>query len=417
MSTAEMVKEQARQAKKASRQLAKAETTQKNEALQVMSRLVRENAARIADANEEDCREAREKGIGQNLLNRLSLDRPKIEQRAAALDAIAALPDPVGDTDYCIRRPSGLEVKRMRVPLGLVAAVFEARPHVVVNMGGLCLKSGNASIMRGGSEALRTIRALGELWEKALQESGLPSALVQVVATAEREAVNTLITLDEYVDVLVPRGGKGLITLVQEKATVPIIKHFEGLNHVYIDEDAPREIAVRVTHNSKVFMPEVCNALENLLVHEKAAPSHLPSVAEALQADGVRLKGCPRTREILPGIEEATEEDWQTEYLDLVLAVKIVASLQEAIDFINRYSSHHTDVIVSDNYSSVKQFSREVDSGVVLANASTMFNDGGELGMGAEVGISTDKLHARGPVGLRDLTSYKYVVEGSGQIM
>ena len=393
MKIADIVREKARKAKEASRILATTETAPKNEALLLMAHKLRENISEVAQANQDDCKEAQEKGINPNLLNRLKFDRAKIESRAAALEGIAALPDPVGDTDYCNRRPGGLEVKKMRVPIGVVGMIFEARPHVVPNVGALCLKAGNAAIMRGGSEAL------------------------QVISSSDREAVNTLITLDEYLDLLIPRGGVGLIDLVKKNGTVPIIKHYNGICHVYLDQSAPEGVAVKVTHNSKLLMPEVCNAAETLLIHEKAARRLLPPVAEALVKDGVTLKGCSKAKEILGWMEDATEEDWSTEYLDLIFSVKVVASLEEAVEHINTYGSHHTDVIVTDDYNAAKKFTRKVDSGVVLVNASTMFNDGEQLGMGAEVGLSTDKLHARGPVGLRDLTSYKYVVEGSGQIM
>ncbi len=417
MDVAKQVQEQARQAREASRILAKTEVGPRNLAILRMAQLIRENISEVAEANQADLKEAQESGLNQHLLNRLVFDRPKIEARADALEAIAALPDPLGEADYLKRRPSGLEVKRVRTPLGVVAIVFEARPHVVANVGAVCLKAGNAAIMRGGSEALRSITALGKLWQQALQERGLPEKALQVIATADRDAVNTLITQEEHIDVLIPRGGKGLIQLIKEKASIPIIKHEQGICHVYLDQAAREEMAVQVTHNSKMLMPEVCNAAETLLVHEQAGRRLLPPVAASLMQEGVTLKGCPKAREIIAGMEEALEEDWRTEYLDLILSVKVVSSLEEAIAHINHYGSHHTDVIVSSDYESIKQFTREVDSGVVLANASTMFNDGGELGMGAEVGISTDKLQARGPVGIRELTSYKYIVEGQGHIM
>ncbi len=417
MDIAKQVQEQARQAQEASRVLARTEVGPRNLAILRMAQLIRENISEVAEANQEDLKEAQENGINQHLLNRLVFDRPKIEARADALETIAALPDPLGEADYLKRRPSGLEVKRVRTPLGVVAIVFEARPHVVANVGAVCLKAGNAAIMRGGSEALRSITALGKLWRQALQERGLPEKALQVIATTDRDAVNTLITQEEHIDVLIPRGGKGLIQLIKEKASIPIIKHFEGICHVYLDQAAREEMAVQVTHNSKMFMPEVCNAAETLLVHEQAARRLLPPVAAALMQEGVTLKGCPKAREIIAGMEEALEEDWRTEYLDLILSVKVVSSLEEAIAHINHYGSQHTDVIVSSDYEAIKQFTREVDSGVVLANASTMFNDGEELGMGAEVGISTDKLQARGPVGIKELTSYKYIVEGQGHIM
>ncbi len=417
MDIARNVKEQAKKAREASRILAKVEVGQRNQALLRMAEFIRENISEVAEANQTDLKEAQENGLNPHLLNRLVFDRPKIEARAHALEAIAALPDPLGEADFLKRRPSGLEVKRVRTPLGVVAIVFEARPHVVANVGAVCLKAGNASLMRGGSEALRSITILGQLWQQALKDSGLPEESVQVIATADRDAVNTLITLEDDIDVLIPRGGKGLIRLIKEKASIPIIKHYEGICHVYLDQAAREDTAVSVTHNSKLLMPEVCNAAETLLVHEQAARRLLPPVAEALIKEGVTLKGCPRSREIITGMEEATEEDWKTEYLDLILSVKIVDTLEDAITHINNYGSYHTDVIVSSDYDAIKQFTREVDSGVVLSNASTMFNDGGELGMGAEVGISTDKLQARGPVGVKELTSYKYIVEGQGHIM
>lgn len=413
---AEVVTKQAQEARRASQVLRRASTHQKNRALNLMAQKLRSRRTEIEEVNRQDREAARQEGLSKNLLDRLVFDAHKVEARAAALGKIEQLPDPVGEADYLIKRPGGLLVKRVRVPLGVVGMIFEARPHVTVNAGALCLKSGNAALLRGGSEALRTNMFLGDLWEEALEEADLPQQSVQVIRTDDRRAVDTMISLEEYIDVLIPRGGKGLVRLIKEKSLVPVIKHYEGICHVYLDKGALPEEAVSITYNSKVFMPEVCNALETLLVHRDAV-SLLPAVADSLKEAGVKFRACPRAKEYLPEAEEAQEADWTTEYLDLVLAVKVVDSLEDAIEHINTYGSHHTDVIVSRDYYAIRRFEEEVDSGVVLVNASTMFNDGGELGMGAEIGISTDKLHARGPVGMRDLTSYKYVVEGQGHVM
>jgi len=407
----------AKQAREACAALAAADTRQKDHALMAMAEFLAGDRAGLLAANEEDRNQARKQGLSQNLVDRLLFDDKKIESRCRALLDIAALPDPVGSADECIRRPSGIEVKKVRVPLGLIGMIYESRPHVTVYGGALCLKSGNSVILRGGSETLNTNIAIGALWEKALEEAGLPRECVQVVPSADRTVVDGMLTMPEYFDVIIPRGGKSLVELVSRKSKVAVIKHFHGICHQYIDRSADTGMAVRIAINSKTLMPEVCNALETILVHKDTAAALLPELEDALKNAGVEIRGCARTREILPGIKEATEEDWRTEYLDMVVSVKVVSSVEEAVENINFYGSHHTDTITSNDFNSIRIFERGVDSGVVLVNASTMFNDGGELGMGAEIGISTDKLHARGPVGMRDLTSYKYVVVGEGHIM
>lgn len=406
-----------RQARAAAQVVACASTAQKNLVLQSMARLVREKAAKIEAANREDLAAATQAGLPQPLLQRLAFAGDKVAARCRALEAIAALPDPVGSLDWGEVRPNGLEVYRRRVPLGVLAVIYEARPHVTINAGALALKSGNAVLLKGGAEAIRTNQAIGTLWQEALAEAGLPATAIQVIATTDRAAVATLLSLRGQIDLAIPRGGKSLIRLVEEQARVPVLKHYEGICHLYLDETAGVELAVELTVDSKVYMPEVCNALETLLVHAAAAGRLLPPVVQALRERGVEVRGCPRAREILPDLVPATEEDWRTEYLDLILAVRVVDSLEAAIAHINTYGSHHTDAIVTKDLNAAQEFQWRVDSAVVLVNASTMFNDGGELGMGAEMGISTDRLHARGPVGLRDLTTYKYVVVGRGHTM
>lgn len=407
----------AEEGKKAGATLAKASTQQKNQALTALAELLPKHKDELISANEEDRRKAKEQGISQNLIDRLTFDEKKINSRQKALQDIASLPDPVGNADEFIKRPSGIEVKKVRVPLGLIGMIYESRPHVTVNGGALCLKSGNAVILRGGSEAITTNIALGRLWMEALGQAELPLGCVQVVPSTERAIVNAMLSMPEYFQVFIPRGGKGLIDAVSRKSKVPVIKHYHGICHQFIDSYADSDMAIRIAIDSKTLLPEVCNALETILIHEDIAPSLLPRLAEELKNAGVEVKGCAKTKELVPWVNEATEEDWSTEYLDLIISIKVVSSVDEAIEHINGYGSHHTDTISSNDFANIKKFEQEVDSGVILVNASTMFNDGGELGMGAEIGISTDKLHARGPVGLRDLTSYKYVVIGEGHIM
>lgn len=417
METAEAkVAELTRAARAAQKTLAQATLDQKNRVLANMAANLRERKEAVLAANRQDLKEAEVKGLKANLRARLVFNEERLEARLKALEEIIALPDPVGKEEgYLSRR--GLRVRRVRVPLGVIGVIFEARPHVLVNAGALGIKAGNAVILKGGREVTKTNYVLGEFWRDALKRVGLPPACFQLISGEERELIQALVGTPGSVDLLIPRGGKELIDFVSAHARVPVVKHAAGICHVYVDEEANLEAAVAITRDSKVLMPEVCNALETLLVHEKIAPVFLPEVREVLEKEGVVLKGCPRTRGIIPGILAATAEDWVTEYLDLILAVKVVSSLEEAIHHINFYGSHHTDAIVSNNFQSITTFTREVDTGVVLVNASTMFNDGGELGRGAEMGISTDRLQARGPVGLNELTTYKYLILGQGDVM
>ncbi len=413
----QQIKDMALRAKKAAGQLAVARTEHKNRAIMAMARLLEEEAESVLAANREDMRAAEQSGLPKRLVDRLAFGEKKIRSRIAALHEIARLPDPVGSADFCVKRPTGLQVSRVRVPIGVIGVIYEARPHVTVNVGALGMKAGNAVILKGGAETVRTNTRLGELWAAALEEAGLPAGAVQVITTADRAATTALVKQEGLVDLLVPRGGPGLIKFVHEQAKIPLLKHYNGICHVYVDRDADMEKAAAVVVDSKVLMPEVCNAAETMLVHRDIAARALPAVGGALRREGVVIKGCPATREILPWAEAAGEDDWRTEYLDLVISCRVVDSVEEAVEHINTYGSHHTDAVVSENYSCISYFEERVDSSVVLVNASTMFNDGGALGMGAEIGISTDRLHARGPVGMRDLTTYKYVVRGCGHVM
>ncbi len=402
-------------ARDAFQSLAFASAGQKNAVLLAMADRLERCRDEVTTANEADLAAARENGVAENLVKRLRFGEPKIAGRVRSLRKIAALPDPVGQTIRTERRPNGLDVARVRVPLGVVLNVFEARPHVTVNAGAFCLKAGNAAILRGGSEARQCNALLGQFWRDALSEAGLPPGAVQVVG-GSHEMVHELLSLDRWIDLVIPRGGKGLVEAVARQSRIPVIKHYEGVCHVYLDEQFDLRAALDVALDSKCLMPEVCNAMETLLVSEAAA-EHLPAVVEAFQREGVAVRGCPRTREAAPSVEPADDDDWRTEYLDLIVSIRVVPGVEEAIDHINRFGSHHTDVIVTGRLPAAERFTERVDSGVVLVNASTMFCDGESLGMGAEIGISTDRLHARGPMGLEELTTYKFVIRGRGHIM
>ena len=399
--------------------MAQAGRAAKDAALLGMARRLGERRGEIVAANAADIAQAQAEGVSQNLLDRLRFGEAKIDSRIASLGAVAGLADPVGQVFRHEKLENGLDVSRVRVPLGVVLMIYEARPHVTVNAGAFCLKAGNAAILRGGSEARRCNGLLGALWRESLEAAGLPGDAVQVISGSHEE-IDKLLELDEYIDLVIPRGGKGLIEAVCAKSRIPVIKHFEGICHVYLDEarDVEREVetGIRIVVDSKCLMPEVCNAAETLLVHEKLWCA-LPRIVGALQREGVGVRGCERTREAVPDVEAATQEDWATEYLDKVISVKVVGSLDEAIEHINRYGSHHTDAIVTQDVGHADAFAARVDSGVVLVNASTMYCDGASLGMGAEIGISTDKVHARGPMGLEELTSYKFVIRGKGNVM
>lgn len=404
----------AKKARAVSRKIASAPTEKKNAVLKRMAELLEKNKDGIVDANEEDIALGRAKGLTDNILRRLAFGESKIESRIQSLNKIIELKDPVGQIGEMEKRPNGLVVGRMRVPLGVILMIYEARPHVTVNAGAFALKSGNAIILKGGSEARTCNALLGRLWGEALGSGGLPEEAVQCI-TASHEEITGMLQLTEYIDLVIPRGGKGLIRSVVEQSRIPVIKHFEGICHVYVDDDADTDKAIRITLNSKLLMPEVCNAAETLLVSEGRTEA-LPAIVGALREHGVQVKGCGESRKLLRDIEPATEDDWRTEYLDRIISVRVVKGIEGAIEHINTYGSGHTDTIVTENYTTAWKFLRDVDSGVVLVNASTMFDDGEELGMGAEIGISTDKLHARGPMGLRELTTYKFIVMGEDHI-
>ncbi len=405
-----------RRARAASRQMAKADTNAKNRALLAIAAAIRRDEAKLLAANGEDLAAARAAGLEPAMVDRLTLSPKTVATMAEGLEQIASLPDPIGEMTDLRFRPSGIQVGHMRVPLGVIGIIYEARPNVTVDAAGLCIKSGNASILRGGSEAIRCNQALATLVKEGLQSAGLPADAVQVVETTDRAAVGELITMREFVDVIVPRGGKGLIARLLAESRVPMIQHLDGNCHVYLDDSADAAKAMAVVENSKTQRYGTCNTAESLLVARSVAATLLPPIAAMLTAKGVEIRGCAETRALVPNAKEATEADWGEEYLAPIIAVKVVAGLDEAIEHINKYSSSHTEAIVTENHTHAKRFLREVDSASVMVNASTRFADGFEYGLGAEIGISTDKIHARGPVGLEGLTSQKWVVLGNGQV-
>ena len=405
-----------RQARAASRAMALADTNAKNRALENIATAILLDSARLLAANAKDVAAAQADGLDAASIDRLTLTEKTIKGMAEGLRQIAALPDPIGEISDLKFRPSGIQVGKMRVPLGVIGIIYESRPNVTADAAGLCLKSGNAAILRGGSEALHSNQAIAACVHQGLREAGLPETAVQVVNTTDRAAVGELITMKEYVDVIVPRGGKGLIARISDEARIPVIKHLEGICHVYIDDEADLKKAVRIADNAKTHRYGVCNAMETLLVNAGVAAQVLPELCAIYLKKGVELRGDEAARAVVAQMNAATEEDWHTEYLAPILAVRVVADLDAAIVHINTYGSQHTDSIVTENYSKAMRFLREVDSSSVMVNASTRFADGFEYGLGAEIGISTDKIHARGPVGLEGLTSQKYIVLGSGQI-
>jgi len=407
--------EMAQHTRQAADVLGQASTDAKNATLTRMARLLETRADEIVAANTRDIEIATKRGIESRLLERLRFDHDKVTARVNALRAIAHLPDPLAEEET-VFTGDGLTVKKRRVPIGVIGMIYEARPHVTVNAGALCVKAGNAVLLKGGSEALRCNRLLGALWQEALEGAGLPASAIQVIASSDRRVVRRLLALDELVDLIIPRGGPQLIRAVAGGTRIPVIKHSQGICHVYVDAQADPGKACAIVLDSKTYAPSVCNATETVLVHRDIAPAFLPGLGEALRAAGVEVRGCERTWALLPWAVPATEGDWDTEHLDLVLGVRIVDTLDEALAHIARYGSRHTDAIVSEDSDCVERFVREVDSGVVLSNASTMFNDGSRLGMGAEIGISADKIHARGPMGLRELTCQKWVIEGDGHV-
>lgn len=404
------------QARSAATAVARSTTAVRNHALLATAEALESARGALAKANAADLEKGKANGLEPAMLDRLELTPARIDAMIEGLRQVATLPDPIGEITDMTFRPSGIQVGRMRVPLGVIGIIYESRPNVTVEAASLCLKSGNATVLRGGSEAIESNQAIAACLAKGLAEAGLPETAVQVIKTTDRAAVGELITMPQFVDVIVPRGGKGLIERISRDARVPVIKHLDGVCHVYIDSHADPEKALNIAINSKTQRYGTCNTMETLLVDQEVAEDMLPLLAEAFQKKGVELRGCARAQAILPDVTQATEDDWYEEYLAPILAVKVVDGLDGAIEHINRYSSQHTDTIVSENYTRARRFLTEVDSASVMVNASTRFADGFEYGLGAEIGISTDKIHARGPVGLEGLTSQKYVVFGDGHV-
>ena len=405
-----------KEARQAARILACSSTQQKNQALRAMAEGVRAHQQEILAANAKDVEAARASGLSKALIDRLTLTDERVTDMVESIEAVIALPDPVGEVIRSWRRPNGLEIRKVRVPLGVIGVIYESRPNVTSDCAALCLKSGNAAILRGGSEAFASNLAVGAVLQETFLSSGLPKASVGVIPTASRAGVDLMLQMDQDIDVIIPRGGEELIRKIAAHSRIPVIKHAKGICHVYVDAAADLDMAARIVHNAKCQRPATCNAMETLLVHERVAQRFLPQVVKILQDAGVELRGCERTRAIVPALAAATEEDWSTEYLDLILSVKVVESLDEAMSHIGQFGSAHSDAIVTSDQQAASRFLREVDSAAVYHNASTRFTDGFQFGLGAEIGISTDRLHARGPMGLEELTTYKYVVIGNGQI-
>ena len=404
------------QARVASADMSRAEVSAKNNALNAIADAIDASAEMLKTENAKDLEAGKANGLDDALLDRLALNDERIAGMSEGLRQIATLPDPVGEITDMAYRPSGIQIGKMRVPLGVIGIIYESRPNVTADAAGLCLKSGNATILRGGSEAINSNKAIAVCIQQGLVKAGLPAQAVQVVETTDRAAVGELITAKDYVDVIIPRGGKGLIERITNEASVPVIKHLDGICHVYIDDKADTDKAIKVAVNSKTHRYGVCNAMETLLINSDVAANVLPELVKQYQHKGVELRGCEKTRDLVSGLNAATDEDWDTEYLAPILAIRVVDSMDDAIKHINKHGSHHTDSIITEDYSKARRFLREVDSSSVMINASTRFADGFEYGLGAEIGISTDKLHARGPVGLEGLTSQKYIVLGDGHI-
>lgn len=411
-----LIKEIALNAKKASRKTAVLSTNEKNKALESIRDSIIKNYKTIQKENNKDLEEARKNGLSPAMIDRLTLSDKVINSMIAGINEVIELPDPVGSISSLTKRPNGLEVGRMNIPIGVIGMIYESRPNVTVDAAILCLKAGNAVVLRGGTEAFYSNQILSNSISEGLEAVGLTKDAVQVIPVKEREAVNYLLKQEGYIDLMIPRGGEGLIRFVTQNSNVPVLKHYKGVCHLFVDKFANLESAVEIGFNSKVQRPGVCNALETLLVHKDVAKTFLPMMAKKYMAAGVELRGCEKTLSILKDSKEANEEDWSMEYLDLILSIKVVEGFDEAVDHISKYNSGHTESIVTNDYTRSRKFLREVDSSVVLVNASTRFNDGNQLGLGAEIGINTDKLHAFGPMGLEELTSRKFVVFGDGQI-
>ncbi len=403
------------EAKEASVILSQATLEQKNEALARISEEIQLNRKAILEVNQADLAHAKEKSIGSALIDRLELNDSRIDSMISGLKVVSELPDPVGEITDLDPTPSGIEVSKMRVPLGVVGIIYESRPNVTADAAALCLKSGNACLLRGGSEAIQSNKLIWNCLQNGLIKSGLPKECIQLIETTDREAVKTLLHLDKYLDVIIPRGGKGLVKLITEESRVPVIKHLDGICHVYIDDSADLNKAEEIALNAKTYRYGICGAMETLLINNKVASDVLPSLIGKLNAEGVEVRGCKKTTEFVE-VSDATEEDWTTEYLAPILSIRVVESMNEAIDHIQKYGSHHTDSIVSEDLKKVDVFFKQVDSSSVMHNLPTCWADGFEYGLGAEVGISTDKIHARGPVGLEGLTSQKFIVKGNSEL-
>ncbi len=412
----EELREKCAMAKEASRKMGALPSDKKNEVLLKMAQSLIDNMDSILEANGRDVERAKQKRLSSALIDRLTLNSKRVQDMADGLKELINLSDPVGEIDGMWKRPNGLTIGRIRVPLGVVGIIYEARPNVTVDAAGLCIKAGNCVVLRGGSEAIESNKVIVDIISKAAYSAGAPQGCVQLIENTEREVVNQFMKMNEYLDVLIPRGGAGLIKTVVQNATVPVIETGVGNCHTYVDDEADLKMAEEIAFNAKVQRPGVCNAMETLLVNEKIAKEFLPPMVERFKRAGVEIRGCEKTRAICPDVVSATEEDWATEYLDLILAVKVVRDIDEAIEHIYKYGTKHSEAIVTQNYSKAKKFLEQVDAAAVYVNASTRFTDGNQFGFGAEIGISTQKLHARGPMGLKELTTYKYIVLGTGQI-
>jgi glutamate-5-semialdehyde dehydrogenase len=406
----------AKDAKQSARFLRVAKRAEKDAALKFMAERILSMKEEIITINAKDTTLARENGLNPAMIDRLTLDEKTITSMIVGLQEVAALPDPVGEVTGMWKRPNGLQVGRIRIPLGVIGFIYESRPNITVDAAALCIKSGNAVLLKGGSEAMHSNLILNEILSEALKKANLPEKSIQVIPYKEHEAVGILLSMDKYVDIIIPRGGEGLISFVVENSRIPVLKHFKGVCHVYVDEFADLEMARKICFNAKVQRPGVCNAMETMLVHKNVASSFLPGMIEEFARAGVEIRACENTLRLIPHLILAKESDWPAEYLDLILAVKIVEDMDEAIDHIERYGTNHTETIVTNDYKRSQEFLERVDASVVLINASTRFNDGFELGLGAEIGINTSKLHAYGPMSLKELTTTKFIVYGSGQV-
>ncbi len=411
-----LIADMAKKAREASRKVAILSTDVKNKVLLSTAQRLLDSKKSLQEENKKDLENGRKKGLSDAFLDRLELSDKVIESMAQGLKEVASFPDPVGEVTRMWKRPNGLLVGRVRIPLGVIGMIYESRPNVTIDAAGLCLKAGNAVILKGGSDAINSNIALSRILQDALSEFNVPQEAVQVIPTTDRSAVTELLSREEEIDLIIPRGGEGLIRFVVENSKIPVLKHYKGVCHCYVDEDADLDMAVEICFNSKVQRPGVCNAMEGMLVHEKIADEFLPRIGERFKEAGVEIRGCPKTLSILPYAVEAQDEDWGEEFLALKLVVKVVSSMDEAMEYIDKYGSNHTEAIITRDYQRARRFLNEVDASLVLVNASTRFNDGGQLGLGAEIGISTSKLHAYGPMGLEELTTTKFIAFGDGQI-